>query len=151
FVILRVLFDLEDEGSYQRDIPLRGTWPESPKDARRIPRFPILLWDDMPLLVVGGNCTKGARLPVERHGNYFRDHGRIRPAPLCPTNKLLQKLECFPMHLGLLDSSIGTSRDQRRISEIISGQLIRLAESASGNRRSVGMPSWELVCDSKSW
>ncbi|HEX5272909.1 MAG TPA: hypothetical protein VFW33_20570, partial [Gemmataceae bacterium] len=74
-------------------------WAE-PEDRRLIPRYPIALVDDVPLLVVGGYSGGGLPEPVASHVEYYRKQGRIRAAPLVPTDRPLAVLDHLPDALG---------------------------------------------------
>jgi hypothetical protein len=84
FWVLRVLFDLPAEVGYP---PVRIGQPSipPPDDADLIPRFPIAIVLDVPLLVVDGYVLGGLPEPVEGHISFFRNHGAIRQHPLAPS------------------------------------------------------------------
>jgi hypothetical protein len=77
FLVLRSLFDVPAEGFMPR-MHLGRPWPEEPKDRTLMPRFPIVLERDIPLLVVSGYTLIGAAEPVEDHVRYFRERGTLR-------------------------------------------------------------------------
>ncbi|MDB5033310.1 MAG: hypothetical protein JWQ98_551 [Chlorobi bacterium] len=86
FWVLRVLFD----PPMGEDFPpvVLGTPTIHPPDPGELPRFPIVILRDIPLLVVGGYLLRGLPEPVENHIAYFREHGIIRPQPLAPPASL---------------------------------------------------------------
>ena len=95
FLALRALFDVPNPPGYMPPMGIGGTSPE-PRDPRQAPRFPLMLVDDVPLLVVGGYTLGGKPEPVSAHVAYFRKHGVFRSAPLKPAPRpldLLPKLE----------------------------------------------------------
>ncbi|HET6548556.1 MAG TPA: hypothetical protein VFG79_08885 [Solirubrobacter sp.] len=83
FWVLRVLFDVPGDAGFP---PVRigsPTVPE-PDDSSALPRFPIVLAADVPLLAVRGYDLAGFAEPVEAHVTYYREHGRVRARPLSP-------------------------------------------------------------------
>ena len=52
FWVLRVLFDVPAEPGYHPPVRLGAPRPAAPEDLRTIPRFPIMLIEDIPLLMV---------------------------------------------------------------------------------------------------
>ena len=83
FWLLRVLFDVPAGAAFP---PVRLGQPDvaPPASVALLPRFPIVIVDDVPLLVVSGYMLGGLPEPVESHVAYFRAHGVIRAAPLAP-------------------------------------------------------------------
>jgi hypothetical protein len=83
FWVLRVLFDVPTGQVFppvqigQPDIP-------PPTDAGKLPRFPIVIIRDIPLLVVRGYYLGGLPESVDAHVAYFRTHGVLRARPLTP-------------------------------------------------------------------
>jgi hypothetical protein len=76
--------------------------PPEPADPTRIPRFPLVLIDDIPLVVVQRCIVIGQAEPVMRQIAYFRRFGRLRTRPLCPSDRpweVLAKLEASPQWL----------------------------------------------------
>lgn len=87
FWVLRVLFDLPDGIAFPPVLIGRPSLPPPPETAS-IPRFPILLVDDVPLLLTRGYDLAGLPQPVDDHVNFFREHGRLRTRPLAPPASL---------------------------------------------------------------
>jgi hypothetical protein len=83
FWILRVLFDMPNGMEF---LPVRLGSPSipPPPDPRKIPRFPIMMIRDIPLLIVSGYFLGGLPETVDVHAAYFRTHGIIRHNPLSP-------------------------------------------------------------------
>jgi hypothetical protein len=81
FWVLRVLFDVP------RFPPVRLGTPTIPPPTRAdmLPRFPIVIVRDIPLLVVRGYSLSGLPEPVSDHIAYYRGHGTIRDRPLVPS------------------------------------------------------------------
>jgi hypothetical protein len=85
--VLRVLFDLPPSQRFPSvnigtpDIP-------APVDPDTLPRFPIVIVNDIPFLVVRGYVLRGLPEPVEAHIRYFGDHGVVRDRLLVPPASL---------------------------------------------------------------
>lgn len=87
FWVLRVLFEIPAEPGF----PPLGIGKHSlppPADLGNLPRFPIVIVWDIPLLVVRGYYLGGLPEPVEAHVAYFRAHGTLREQPLAPPASL---------------------------------------------------------------
>jgi hypothetical protein len=84
FWVLRVLFDVPPEQGFP---PVRIGRPSvaPPPRSGPLPRFPIVIADDVPLLAVRGYSLAGLAEGVDAHIAYFREHGVIRQAPLSPS------------------------------------------------------------------
>lgn len=81
FWVLRVLFDVPDG----RFPPVRLGEPTiPPPEDDALPRFPIVLVQELPLLVVRGYTLAGLPEDVGVHVDYYRAHGELRPGPLAP-------------------------------------------------------------------
>jgi hypothetical protein len=83
FWVLRTLFDVPSDPGHP---PVRLGQPEPPEpdDPSALPRFPIVLALDLPLLAVRGYALAGLPEPVEAHIAYYREHGSVRASPLAP-------------------------------------------------------------------
>ena len=84
FWVLRVLFDVPAEQGFP---PVRIGQPSvsPPSKSGPLPRFPIVIADDVPLLAVRGYSLAGLAEGVDAHVAYFREHGTLRSAPLSPS------------------------------------------------------------------
>jgi hypothetical protein len=80
FLVLRVLFDADPHP------PLRlgGAPLGPPRDPAAMPRFPIVVVDDVPLMLISGYTLAGLPEPLSSHLDYYRNHGTLRAAPLTP-------------------------------------------------------------------
>jgi hypothetical protein len=85
FWVLRVLFDVPAGQAFP---PVRLGQPSvpPPADPATMPRFPILLVQDIPFLVVTGYDLAGMPEPVDAHVAHFRSHGVLRSKPLSPSS-----------------------------------------------------------------
>ena len=80
FLVLRVAFDADP----QPPMLLGGSRPPPPPSPSALPRFPIAIVDDVPLMLVSGYTLRGLAEPVTAHLAYYREHGTLRAAPLAP-------------------------------------------------------------------
>ena len=84
FLLLRTLFDVPQPPGHMPDLLIGAMSPGPPKDRTRIPRFPIVIIDDVPFSLLWGVMLAGEAEPVTRHVEYFRKHGTMRAAKLRP-------------------------------------------------------------------
>jgi hypothetical protein len=89
FLVLRVLFDAPATG--HPPMRIGGSHPEAPAAADALPRFPVVLVDDVPLMLVSGYMLGGEPESVSAHVEFYRAHGVIRTAPLAPTRTLAER------------------------------------------------------------
>jgi len=132
FLVLRVLFDVPDDPGYMPHMRVGAPWPAAPEDAKRLPRFPILLQDDVPLLLVSGYDLAGLAEMPERHVNYFRENGRLREKPLMPGNNPLGVMDSWAKNASCLFEGPGRlSRNDGAAQgkELIANQLLNLLDS----------------------
>lgn len=87
FLVLRLLFELPESGVQP---PVRIGIPKAlePGDPTVLPYFPLLVVDDVPLLLVTTFLLGGSAEPVEAHLAHFREHGVLRRTPLRPGTDL---------------------------------------------------------------
>ncbi|MCH8987739.1 MAG: hypothetical protein IIA92_02920 [Chloroflexi bacterium] len=83
FWVLRVLFEVPAEQGFPPVGLGRPNIPP-PADPEKLPRFPIVMVREIPLLVVRGYFLLGLPEPVDAHVAYFRTHGTIREQVLHP-------------------------------------------------------------------
>jgi len=84
FLLLRALFEVPDPPGHMPPMMVGAPSPAAPSDPKALPRFPLLIRDDIPFLLVTGYALGGAPEPPERHLEYFREHGVVRAHPLRP-------------------------------------------------------------------
>jgi hypothetical protein len=84
FLLLRTLFDVPQPPGHMPDMAIGAMIPAPPKERTRIPRFPIVIIDDVPFSLLWGATLIGAAQPVDHHVEYFRKHGTIRAGKLRP-------------------------------------------------------------------
>jgi len=92
FLILRTLMDVPDSVDPRQVEGFGAPSPAGPKDPHRIPRFPIVLVDDIPLMLVGGYMLEGIPIPMDHVLAFFQNNGQIRPKPWTPTNDPLSAI-----------------------------------------------------------
>ena len=79
FLVLRVLFD----AAPHPPLRLGSSRLPPPSSPAVIPRFPILMVDDVPLMLVDGYELGGLPEQLSTHLDYYRQHGALT-APLRP-------------------------------------------------------------------
>jgi hypothetical protein len=126
FLVLRVLFDIPDDPGYMPRMAVGAPQPPGPEDPKKMPRFPILLQDDVPLLVVYGYNLAGlAEKPEWHHVPYFRDKGRVRAKPLRPSDAPLSLFDaCRKEIAGRYEL-----RDAWTVQGLIARQLLNMVDS----------------------
>lgn len=83
-MVLRVLFDSESPPRMLSGISVPPEPPKTDSD-----RFPILICNDIPFLLIASEEGTGELCPVSSHINYFKKYGKVRKSPLClPDNPL---------------------------------------------------------------
>lgn len=82
-LVLRLLFEVPDSGFHP---PLHLGIPKvvEPPDPKSLPHFPLLLVDDIPLLLVTTFLIGGSAQPVEACLQYYRENGTLRARALTP-------------------------------------------------------------------
>ncbi len=120
FWVLRVLFDVP---AGQGLPPVRLGQPDisPPPSPEALPRFPIVLVQDVPLLVVRGYLLGGFPEPVDAHVTYFQTHGTIRGAPLAPLRSRERLTEEFAR---VWSAAYGSSPPDVR--ELVAAQVARM-------------------------
>jgi hypothetical protein len=98
-----------------------------PQDPKRIPRFPVILLDDIPFLMVTGYSLQGSAEPVEMHVEYFRKNGKLRLKMLRPSDSPMRVFRQFQN--SFLWAYGDTRRSRSRGETIIMTQLLRLVRT----------------------
>jgi hypothetical protein len=117
FLVLRVLFEVPQDPGYMPRMGVGAPYPPEPKDKKLLPRFPIVIRDDIPFIVVNGYSGSGEPQRPESHLTHFRKHGTLRSKPLVPTDKPFAALEKF-----------AASYDEAR-RNMLGEQILRLLDS----------------------
>jgi hypothetical protein len=166
FLVLTVLFDLP-RGIYPDQAGSFGApSPGPPKDPGRIPRFPIAIIDNIPLMLVRGYTLAGMATPMENVVDFYRSKGSIRATPLVPSNDPLSAITHLTSskqwiygdtNLQITDFSIsfGPAEEARSEKSMLMEQLLRLVDSVYrmpadvyGNRLPWGEPAeaaWQKI------
>jgi hypothetical protein len=120
FWVLRVLFEVPPGQGFP---PVRLGQPDvsSPPSPDALPRFPIVIAHDVPLLVTRGYALGGFPEPVEAHLTYFQTHGTVRNAPLAPPGSRDEVADEFAR---LWKAAYGKAPPDVR--ELIGSQLARM-------------------------
>lgn len=91
FLVARVLFDAP-VGEALPPMRVGAPHPE-PADMTAVPRFPLVIVDDIPLALVRGYSLGGQAEAPEVHLRWCRDRGVLRGAPLRPPDAPLAAVE----------------------------------------------------------
>jgi len=129
FLVLRVLFDVPEDPGYMPEMIVGAPCPDGPRNPFRLTRYPILLQDDVPLLLVSNYMLAGVAENPERHVRYFRRVGRLRDKPLAPTNAPLGLMDSWAKNAGWLYDDPGKFCDGETIHHgkiLIANQLLNL-------------------------
>lgn len=94
FWVLRTLFDITSGRAFPPVLLGSADVPPPPR-AERLPRFPIVLVEDVPLLTVRGYALGGLPEPVQVHIEFFRSEGQLRAAPLSPRSSGAEVEDAF--------------------------------------------------------
>lgn len=84
FLLLRTLFDIPNPPGWMPEMYIGAMSPQPPKDRSRIPRFPLIIMEDIPFSALWGVMLAGEAEPVSIHVEYFRKHGTLRAKRLHP-------------------------------------------------------------------
>jgi len=137
FLVLRVLFDVPADPGYMPRMLVGALMPPGPENPRAVPRYPVFLVDDVPLLLDLQILLIGEAEPVETHVKYFREKGRIRARPLTPGKKPLDLYDCAVTAIRkYYEDKALTSSDKehpgaglRAVKVAIANQLMNLVDS----------------------
>jgi len=129
--------------------------PPEPADPHRIPRFPIVLIDDVPLSIVNGYALAGTPAPIESYVRYYEQDGILRRLPLAPTNRPLNVLKRLEMSDQCLWNApyVGSEQGRTVLVDLretaamqleVSLQLLRLVASVCPPGKIRGEPGLSL-------
>lgn len=85
--VLRILFEVPPRPATMQPLAFGEAEPAEPEDLLALPRFPLVLIDDVPLLVITGYSLAGEGEDIEVHVRHCRKYGRVRQALLRPTDQ----------------------------------------------------------------
>jgi hypothetical protein len=129
FLVLRTLFDVPDDPGHMPVMGVGAPSPSEPKDQKLLPRFPIAIEGDIPLLLVEGYMLAGSPEQVESHVAYFRQNGRVRAKPLVPTDNPFKELEKFAKSPRWIYDGKDGLHDEQRGRQFLGEQLLRLMDT----------------------
>jgi len=139
FLVLRVLFDVPENVNPNRAGTFGMPSPAGPKDPHRIPRFPVALVDDIPLMLAGGYSIGGMGSSMEEVLAFFKENGQLHPTPLAPTDDplsavahLMNSKQWIYADTNLQESGgwpFGSTEDIEREKAMLMEQLLRLIDS----------------------
>ena len=92
FLVMRALFDVPATGMPPM---LVGSPSRSPKDPKLLPRFPLAIVGDVPLLLAGGYTLMGEAEPPEQDVAWFRANGILRTKPLSPLPDVIDAIDAY--------------------------------------------------------
>jgi hypothetical protein len=95
YLVLRLLFDVPKDPGYMPEMAVGSPGPYYPADLKKVPRFPLAVQDDVPLLQISGYMQAGLAASPEGEVEYFRRHGTLRSAPLHPTDHPLDIIDAL--------------------------------------------------------
>jgi hypothetical protein len=88
FLVLRLLFDVPADPGFHPPMHIGIPNVAEPGNLKALPLFPLVVVDDVPLLLVTTFILGGSPQPVEAHLKHFRENGTLRAAPLTPKGDL---------------------------------------------------------------
>ena len=123
---LRILFEVpNDPGYFPRLRYLLTPIGKEPEDPKSLPRFPMHLENDIPILLIAGYVKSGVPQDLEQELQYFESHCPLRARPLRPS---VQPFLVSERTKGLW-SSIAMDTWQSYHQAMIRSQLLRLVDS----------------------
>ena len=130
FWVLRVLFEIPAEPGYHPPVRLGAPRPAAPDDLRTLPRFPIVLIEDIPLLMVTSYILGGLPETVDSHLELFERDGLMRSGLLRPATDLeddndLERI--VATFAGRYQSAYGLNPHDHQL-ETIRSQLKRMGQ-----------------------
>jgi hypothetical protein len=93
FVVVRCLFDVPKPPGYLPPMLVGAPRPAGPQAPRRSPRFPVVLYRDIPFVGISGYMLAGEAEPLESHLRTYCEHGTIRARPLRPPDNPLAVID----------------------------------------------------------
>lgn len=152
FLVLRILFDVPANPGYMPRMMIGAPQPEDPEDPLLIPRFPIMLHDDIPIMLVIGYSLAGSPQPVEDHVRYFRRYGILRDRPLRPPAAPLAEWETIQHSPQWLFGKNSRRLGGFNYETLLKIQLLRLVDTVyrvplEPYQRHQPVPPWDKLCE----
>jgi hypothetical protein len=92
YLFLRALFDVPNPPGHMPTMYIGAIVPKAPADPRDLPRYPLALIGDVPLLLCRGTEVLGTPRFAVPYLDYFRRSSSWRDKPLKPTGAALDVL-----------------------------------------------------------
>jgi hypothetical protein len=92
-VVVRCLFEVPEPPGHFPPMGLGAPYPDPPEDLRRSPRFPVVLYQDIPFVGILGYSLFGAPERLATHLTPYRERGKIRTRPLAPPDNPLEIID----------------------------------------------------------
>ena len=127
FLVLRLLFELPS-GIDAPKLSLGAPSPNPDEKKKGLPIFPIMLVDDIPILLVYGYDLVGEAQLVESHLEFYRKHGIMRKALLRPTNQPFESLTKVVKSENWIYGQERQERQSTRGKRMLGRQILRLLE-----------------------
>ena len=135
FLVLRTLFDVPADPGYFPAMMVGAPQPPPPNELKTLPRFPVAIVGDVPLLLVEGYELGGEAEPPEWEVDYFRKTGKLRSNLLVPTDNPFKALDDFRksrqwIFVGRAEKPAARAFDPNEDElDLLSDQLLRLLDS----------------------
>lgn len=124
---LRILFEVPEDPGY---MPRTMCLPVPEGKEKLLPRYPVLLLEDVPLNLSFGYAGSGYTTSPRDDIDYFQKNGKWRAHPLVPTDDPLSLLETFEKSPQWIPSAIsGADSSNPLLKEFLAHQLLRLIET----------------------
>jgi hypothetical protein len=130
FLVLRLLFDVPTDPGFHLPMHIGIPNVAAPKDAKALPYFPLIVVDDIPLLLVTTFLLGGSPELVEAHLKHFREKGILRAAPLTPKT-FLSPAEILDHLIPLYLNAYGIAPTPAQL-RMLEQQLRRMHVSTDG-------------------
>jgi hypothetical protein len=128
FFLLRLLFVPQKPGQPFPEIRVGTPDDPNPPPAKDFPIYPLLLIEDVPLLIVAGFNLGGLPQSPLEHLEFCRKECRVRPAPLHPPANPLPLADQLLSSKQWYREKEGAEASENRA--ILRAQLLRLVRSA---------------------
>lgn len=138
FLILRTLFD---PPPVERMFPLMmvgAPHPAAPKDRAEVPRFPLVVVDDLPFNVASGYALAGLAESPEMHLDWMRAHASLRERALTPTSTPIDTLRALVGSESTALVQLLGLRDEERV--LVMAQAARLLEHVVPGEFNASLP-----------
>lgn len=124
FLLLRILFVPTDAGAQFPTIRIGKPLDTETPSTQDFPLYPLVLTEDVPLLIVSGYMTGGVLEEPTSHLDFCERHCRLRPVALRPPDNPL------PLAESLMKSKQWYRKvDQEQDQAMLESQLLRLVRA----------------------